>query len=141
MVLAFGVALELGTVEVNLAQISRGVAYGFVIEVRRGPMAALAAGGHGPRAHFVAKFDHCDEAVTVCAIPLLRSGILVRAKRRERAPKRRRESDGNAGRGIAEGLDEVARQSLEAVDVAPGRLPRAEVGGMFVRSFGQRLLK
>ena len=61
------------------------------------------------------------------------------AKRRERAPKRRRESDGNAGRGIAEGLDEVARQSLEAVDVAPGRLPRAEVGGKFVRSFGQRL--
>src|SRR2546429_9803899 len=109
MVLAFGVALELGTVEVNLAQISRGVAYGFVIEVRRGPMAALAAGGHGPPAHFVPKFDPCDKDVSLCAIPLLPSGILGRAKRRERDPKRRREAAGTARRGIVEGVDEAPR--------------------------------
>jgi len=67
MALAFRVALELRTVVINFAQVSGAVALSFIVEMRRGGMAALAAGGHGAGSHFVAKFDHRDEAVAAGA--------------------------------------------------------------------------
>ena len=67
MALAFRVALELRTVVINFAQVSGAVALSFIVEMRRGGMAALAAGGHGSGSHFVAKFDHRDEAVAAGA--------------------------------------------------------------------------
>src|SRR5439155_26579283 len=56
MILPLGVALELGTVKVNFAQISLAVLLGFIIEVRRGGMSALAPRGDGPGSDFVSKF-------------------------------------------------------------------------------------
>ncbi len=112
MILTLGVTLELGTVKVDFAQICCGVALGFVVEVRRGRMAALASDRHRPGAHFVSKFDYRDEAVAARAVPLFRSGIRPRAERGQRAPERIRKSNRNAWRGIVEGLDDVARQAL-----------------------------
>src|SRR5207245_9828179 len=67
--------------KVNLAQVSRAVPLGLIVEMRRSGMAALASGGHGAGAHFVAKFDDRHEAVAARAIPLLGSGIIAGAER------------------------------------------------------------
>ena len=53
VVLAFGVPLELRTIEVHLAQIARAVAERLVVEVARRGVAALAARTDGPRLHGV----------------------------------------------------------------------------------------
>src|SRR5271165_6773366 len=97
--------------------------------MRRRYVAAFAAGGYGLGAHFVAEFHHRDEAVAAGAVPLLRSRVSARAERRQRSPRRGGEGDGNAPAGIVEGLHDVAGEALEAVDVAPGRFPRSEIGG------------
>src|SRR5215472_1655872 len=131
MILALGVALELRRVEVNLAQSSLDVSFCFIVKMRRGGMAALAPGGHGPGSHFVTKFDDRHEAVATVPVPLLRSGIRLRFKRGQRTPQRRRKSNRNARGGIAEGLNDVPREALKAVDLAPGYLPGAEVCGKF----------
>ena len=91
-------------------------------------MAAFAAGRHGLGAHLVAELDHRDEAVSAGAVPLLRARIGARAEGGQRAPLRGGEADGNARPGIVERLDDVAGEALEAVDVAPRRLPGSEVG-------------
>src|SRR5207249_390229 len=139
MILPLGVALELGTVKVNFAQISLAVLLGFIIEVRRGGMSALAPRGDGPGSDFVSKFDGRDKAVAARAVPLFRSGIRPRTKRRQRAPERRGEAHGNAGPGVAERLNNVSRQPLETVDVPPGRLPGAKIFDELIRGFRQRL--
>jgi len=54
MVRALGVAFELETIEVHLAQIAGAVALRLVAEVRRRGVPALAAGGDGSRLHNVA---------------------------------------------------------------------------------------
>ena len=51
VVLALGVPLQLGAIEVHVAQIARRVALRLIVEVRRRRIAALAAGGDRPRAH------------------------------------------------------------------------------------------
>jgi hypothetical protein len=57
-------------------------------------MAAFAAGGDGAGADFVAELDDGDEAVAAGAVPLLRSGIGLRAEGGERSP------DGGEGTGM-----------------------------------------
>jgi hypothetical protein len=80
MVFALDVALELGPIKVNFAQVSRAVPLGLIVEMRRSGMAALAPGSHGSGAHFVAKVDDRHEAVAARAIPLLRSRISAGAE-------------------------------------------------------------
>src|SRR5215831_1666545 len=126
MVLPLDVALELRPVEVHVAQVARRVATRLIVEVRRPRIAALASRRHRLRAHAIAELDDGDEAVAGRAVHPLRAARRARTERGERAPPRRGESDGNARPAVIEGLDDVARETLEAVDVAPRRLPRAE---------------
>ena len=100
--------------------------------------AVEAAGRHGPGRHNVAELHHRHEAVAAGAVPLLGSGIGARAERGERSPPRRREAHRDAGAGVVEGLHDVAGEPLEAVDVAPRRVPLAEVGRQLVDGRGQR---
>src|SRR4029077_11682954 len=88
MVLPFDVRLYLRLVEVDLTQIAAGVARRLIVEVRRLRIAALAAGGHRPRAQAVAELDDGDEAVAAGAVHLLRPLVGARAERGERAPAR-----------------------------------------------------
>ena len=139
MVRALGVALELSRIEVHVAQIAGAVALGLIVEMRRRRIAALAAGGDRLRPHPVAELDDRDEAVAAGAVHLLRARVGARAERGERAPARRGEADRDARRRVVERLDDVAGEALEAVDVAPRRLPGAEVGGELVGRGGERL--
>ena len=52
---------------------------------------------------------------------------------------RRGEAHRNARTRVVKGLDDIAGESLEAVDVAPWRIPLAEIGGEFVGGGGQGL--
>src|SRR5438309_10815964 len=128
MVLPLSVAHELRAVEVAGPEIPGRVALGFVVEVRRPLMAALPAGGDRQRPHAIPELDHRDEAVAAGPVPLLGPGIGARAERRQRAPPRRRERHRNARSRIVERLDDVAGETLEAIDVTPRRLPRPEIG-------------
>ena len=133
------VLLDVRAVEVDLAQVAGGVALGLVVEVRRRRIAALAAGAHRPRPHAVAELHHRHEAVAARAVHLLRARVGARAERRQRSPARRREADRDARPGVVERLDDVAGETLVAVDLAPRRLPRAEVGGQPVDRGRERL--
>src|ERR1019366_6690933 len=74
-----------------------------------------------------------NEAVPRRAVPLLRARIGARPERRERAPARRSELDRNTRLRIVEMLHDVAIHALEAIDVAPRRLPFSEIRGELVR--------
>ncbi len=102
-------------------------------------MAALATGGDGLRAHLVAELDHGDEAVAAGAVPLLRPGVWARSEGGERAPAEEVKPTGMLGAGVVEGLNDIAGEALEAIDVAPGRLPGSEVGCESVGGGRERL--
>src|ERR1051325_1252907 len=139
VVLALGVPLELRTVEIDLSQITRAVAFRLVIEVRRRRVAALPTGGHGSGPHRLAELDDGDEAVAAGAVNPLRARVRAGAERGQRAPRGGGEAYGNARPGVGEGVNDVVGQALEAVDLAPGRLPGSEVGRELVRRRGGRL--
>src|SRR5580692_764588 len=102
-------------------------------------MAAFAASGYGASAHLFSKLDHRDETVSACAVPFLRSRIGARTEGSQRAPYRRSETYGDAWPSVAEGLDDISRKPLESIDVAPGRLPSAEIRCQPVRRVPKRL--
>src|SRR5690348_476708 len=139
MVLPLRVPLQLFAVKINFAQVSFAVSHRLIVEMRGCRVAALASGRYRPRMNFGAKFDHRHETVSTGSIPLFRPRIRSRSERCQRAPERRGESHGNARPGVAERLDNVPRQALEAIDVTPRRFPRAEIRSQFVGSFGKRL--
>src|ERR1035437_464913 len=66
MILPLRMSLELIAVKVDLAQFSRAVPLGLIVEVRGRRIAAFSACRHGPRPHAVAELDH-DEAVAAGA--------------------------------------------------------------------------
>src|SRR4030081_177091 len=107
MVPALDVAPELVRVEVDVAQLALRIAQRLIVEVRRRGMPTLAAGGDGLRPHAVTELHHSHEAVAAGAVELLRAGPGARAERRERAPARRGEGDGDAGPGVVERLHDV----------------------------------
>src|ERR1035437_9876423 len=123
MILPLRMSLELIAVKVDLAQFSRAVPLGLIVEVRGCRIAALSACRHGPGAHAAAELHHGDEAVAARAIPLLRPRVGARRERGQRSPLRGGEANGNARSRIVERLDDVAGEALEAIDVAPRRLP------------------
>ena len=61
MVGPLGVAFQVFRVEVDGAEVSGGVAGGFVIKMGRIGMAAFASGGDGAGANLGAEFDDSDE--------------------------------------------------------------------------------
>ena len=137
MVGALGMALQLFGIEVGGAQVSGGVAFGFVVEMGRLGMAAFATGGDGAGADLVAELDDGDEAVAAGAVTLFGSGIGSRSERGKRAPERGGEGNRNTGRGIAKRLDDIASEALEAVDLTPWSLPGAEVCGELAGCSGE----
>src|SRR5215469_13725693 len=106
MILALGVLVELRTIEIYFAQFACRVPLGFVVEVRRLRVAALAARRHRERAHLVGEFDDGDKAVAAGAIPLLGAWIRARAKGGERTPHGGGECHRNARAYIVERLDD-----------------------------------
>src|SRR5690348_14556675 len=82
----FGMSLELLGPVVDRAQVAGGVAFGFVVEVRRVRVTAFAAGGDRAGVHFRAELHHCDEAVAAGAVVAFRARPAVRAERGQRAP-------------------------------------------------------
>src|SRR5260370_18762770 len=92
-------------------------------------MAALAAGGDCLGADFFSELDYGYEAVAAGAVPLLCAGVGAGSEGGERTPEGRGEANWNAWGSIVEGLNDVAGEALEAVDVAPRGLPASEVGG------------
>src|SRR3989442_15448238 len=126
VVFALGVTYQLRAIEVHRPQITGGVPPRLVVEVWVAGMAALAAGGDRPGAHAVPELDHGHEAVAAGPVPALRPRVGAGAEGRQRSPPRRGEGHGDARSRVAERLDDVAGQTLEAVDVAPGRLPAPE---------------
>src|SRR5262245_39136430 len=129
MVLPLEVALHLRLVEVHLPEIAGRVPRRLIVEMRRLRIAAFSSGRHRSRTHPIAELDDRHEAVAAGPVHLLRPVVGARTERRERAPSRGCERDGNARAGIVERLDDVAGETLEAIDVAPRRLPAPEVGG------------
>src|SRR5204863_5253040 len=105
---------------------ARGIPLGLVVEMRRWERAAFATGGNRLRVHAVAELDDGDEAVPARAVPLLGIRIRTGAERGERAPTARRERHRDARAGVVEVRRDVVVDPLEAIDVAPRRLPRAE---------------
>src|SRR5450759_2544383 len=128
MILPLRVSFELIAVEVDLAQISRAVPPGLIVEVRGRRIAALPASRHGPGPHAFAELHHGDEAVAAGAVPLLGPRVGARSERGQRSPLRRGEADGNARSRVVERLHDVAGEALESIDIAPRRLPTSEVG-------------
>src|SRR5882757_5900961 len=104
-------------------------------------MAAFAAGGYGPGAHFVAKFDGGNEAVAARTVPFLCGGIRTRAERCQGTPNRRRKAHWDARPRVVEWLGDIAGQALEAIDVSPGRFPSPEIRRELVRRVRERLQK
>jgi hypothetical protein len=139
MVLPLGMAPKVRAVKVDLPQVPRAVPLGLVIEVTRGRIAALAARGNRPGMHPVAELDDCDEAIPDGAVPLLRSGVGVRSKGGKRTPDGRDEADRNAWPRVVERLNDVARQSLKTIDLAPRSLPAPKVAREFVGGRCERL--
>jgi hypothetical protein len=79
------------------------------------------------------EFDGGDEAVAAVAVDAL--GLLLghHAERGQRTPVGRGEGDRPARLAVVVLLVDVAADALEAVDLAPGRLPGAEVGASAFR--------
>ena len=88
MVGPLGVAFQVFGVEVDRAQVSGGVAYGFVVEMGRVGMAAFASGGDCAGADLVAEFDDGDEAVAAGSVAFLGARIGSGAERGQRSPER-----------------------------------------------------
>src|SRR6478672_8906308 len=102
-------------------------------------MSALPAGGHGAGTDAVPELDDGDEAVSTRAVVLLRPRIAPRAEGGERPPLRRGERNRDAWLRVVEGLDDVTRQALEAIDLPPRSAPAAEVPLESRRRVGERL--
>src|SRR5579875_1733887 len=101
-------------------------------------MAARASGCNSFRTHPWAELDHRNKTVSPCAVPLLGSRIRVRSECGERSPCRRGEAHRNARLCITKLLFDIAGEALESIDIAPRRLPGAEIGGEFIGCCGQR---
>src|SRR5688572_30562171 len=127
LVLALGVALEILAIEIHVAQVAGRIAVGLVVEVLRPGNAVQPAGGHRLRLYSIAELDDGHEAVAARAVPLLGAGIRARAERGQRSPPRRWKHHRRARLRIFELLHDRAVVALEAIDVAPRRLPLAEV--------------
>src|SRR6266446_5893601 len=119
MVLTLGMTFHLCAVKINLSEVARAVAFRLVIEMRRRRIAAFSAGGHGSGAYGCAKLDDGDEAVAARAVNLFRALVRTRGERRQRAPDRRSEADGNTWSSVVEWMDDVVGEALEAIDVSP----------------------
>src|SRR5690349_4431153 len=125
MVRALGVPLDVGPVEIHLAEIAFRVALGLIVEVRRLRIAVEPARGDRPRPHAIAEFDDGDEAVAGVAVHLLRVRIGARAEGGERSPARRGEAYRDAGLAVVVRGSDVVGEPLEAVDLSPRHLPGA----------------
>src|SRR6185437_5255729 len=140
MVGLFGVPLQLRRIEVDRAQVAGGVALGLILEVRRVGIAALAASGHRARGDGGAEINASHEAVAAAAVDALGARILARRERGQRAPDGGGEFDRRAGQAVIEfRMRDGIVQALEAVDLAPGRLPASEVRGQLVHRRRKRV--
>jgi hypothetical protein len=102
-------------------------------------IAALPAGQDALRAHARTELDGGHEAVAAVAVDALRRLLRRHAERRQRTPVGRREADRDARLAVVVLLVDGAADALEAVDLAPRRLPAAEVGLQFLAGARQRI--
>src|SRR5688572_10087940 len=104
-----------------------GIAFSLIVEVRRSGIAAFTARSHRFGPHLFSEFHNGHEAVAARPVITLGSLVTARAEGGEGAPGAGREADRYAGGGIGKRLDDVARQPLEAIDLAPRCAPAAEI--------------
>src|SRR5687768_10185905 len=123
--------------EIDLAQVAARIALGLVVEVGRARISALASCRDRPRPYPIAELDDGDKAVAAGPVPAARAGIGSRAERGERSPAGRDERNRQARRRVRERLDDRAAEPLEAVDLAPGRAPAAELALEPIGSVGR----
>src|SRR5690348_9617400 len=90
-------------------------------------VAALAACGHSPRPHLGPKLNDRDKTVAARAIHPFRSFIVNGAERGDRAPVPGRKSDGLARAAVREWMNDVIRDALETIYLAPRCFPGAEI--------------
>src|ERR1043165_1362834 len=140
MVDALGMSNQLPRIEVHRPQVPGGVPLGLIREVFRLRISRLSARGNRSRTHRVrSELDDGDEAVSAYPIALLRIRWPASRERRERADRASGEHHWNARSGVVESLVDIVIDALEAIDVAPGRLPGAEVVGQAIRGRGKAL--
>src|SRR5580700_2079829 len=101
-------ALEVGGVEIHLAEVAVRIALRLIEKMPRGRIAALTTHTDGPSLQLRAEFDRCDEAVAFIAVVTLGSGVAFCAEGCEGAPLRGGEGDRDAGLRVAEGLHQGA---------------------------------
>src|ERR1035437_9462215 len=129
MILPLRVSLELIAVKVDLAQFSRAVPLGLIVEVRGRRIAALSACRHGPGPHAVAELDHGDEAVAAGAIPLLRARVRARRERGQRSPLRGGEAKGESPPRNVGAVGGGGGGGVGGVDPPPAASPPSQSGG------------
>ena len=112
-----------------MAEVMAAITLRLIVEMRRGRIAIFAAGRNRPCRDLWPEIDDRDEAVAIAAVPALRARPGCRTIGGERPPLPRAEPDGEARLAVVKGLDKRARDALEAVDIAPRRVPAAEIGG------------
>src|SRR5580658_6325964 len=127
MIFLLSVPLQLRPVEVHLAQIARSISLRLIVEMLGRRIAALAARRHRHCMHRLTELHHRHKAVPATPIPLLRSWVPTRSKRRQRPPRRRSEPYRYAWPSVTEGLHDVAGKPLESIDIAPRCLPASEI--------------
>src|SRR5438309_8948938 len=138
MVLALGVADQLGAIEVHLAQMTRGVARGLVVEMRRPGMTALAARRDRDGPHAVTELDDRDEAVATGSVPALGPGVGARGERRASAPAGGGTRHRNSRPRSCAGVDDVRGKALDAVALPPPRLPGSDLGRALIERLAER---
>src|ERR1700678_1681335 len=127
MIVSLCVGLHFLRGKQHVAELPRGVHLGLVGEMRRGGVAAFAAGHDGLCVNRRAEFDGGNEAVARRTVDPFGLARLCRVEGGQGAPLGRREPYRQTWLGIVEGLYDVVGAALKAVDLSPGRLPATEI--------------
>src|SRR5579863_1852 len=137
MVLALGVALQLRRIEIDGAQITACISLGLIVEMPRRRVAAFSSRCDGPCMYLRTKINDADEAVANGSVPVLRVRVGTRTISRKGTPRGGNKRYGDARLGIVKlRMEDAVVETLKAVDFAPRRLPRSEIGGHSVGSRG-----
>ena len=86
MILALDVTFELSFIEVDIAQVARGVSRSLIVKMRIFRVATLAAGRYGFRLDLWTELDGGQEAVSGRSISLFGAGVGPRSKRGQGPP-------------------------------------------------------
>ena len=100
-------------------------------------MTALSAGRHRFGPHPFPELDYRDKAIAARPVPFLRPRIRPRSERCQASPiSADVKPTAMLGSLSLNGCTMIARQTLKSIDLAPRRLPAAEVRLEFIGCLG-----